>query len=419
MGLDVSKFVQGSVNRNISSVTSNMGRGLMSSGMSGSGVVDVLTQKLDSLISGGGSEYYAMGGRAVERINPQDLALLRNASGLTTGTDPESTIASSKDSSGVSMVYPPDIGEYYISFQFAKYQRPNPLTPTKFETVSTVTLPIPKTLVESFSIAYTQKSLGMTGGIIDLAQANYNNLTGKSDTSGRDFGDRAVNAGLGFAYNQLANVSTNTLGEAFTDAAEQFIGAIPNPHIAQIFQGPTFRNHVFNWRLAPNNKEESLLIKKIVNEFRKKSLPAKALSQVANVLEYPYMLKPTLYPLQDDDGTHLYEFKRCVVTNFNVNYAPTGVPSFFAGTKLPTLIDLSVSLQEIEYFLADDFGGDSGANGDVLGNAKSIFNNVTDTVSKSATDFLKHPLDSATGVFNKVGQSVANFGDKVLGIGGK
>jgi len=41
---------------------------------------------------------------------------------------------------------------------------------------------------------------------------------------------------------------------------------------------------------------------------------------------------------------------------YYINYAPNGVPSFFAGTSLPTFIQLRLGLQEIEYHTQADYG---------------------------------------------------------------
>ena len=77
----------------------------------------------------------------------------------------------------------------------------------------------------------------------------------------------------------------------------------------------------------------------------------------ANVLGYPEMVQITLEP---DMKEILYKFKPCMISSVNVNYAPNGIPSFFAGTKYPTAIEFQVSLQELEIFTSQDFGGQNG-----------------------------------------------------------
>ena len=40
----------------------------------------------------------------------------------------------------------------------------------------------------------------------------------------------------------------------------------------------------------------------------------------------------------------------------NVSYSPTGIPTFFRDTNLPTFIQLAITLVEIEYWTDDDEG---------------------------------------------------------------
>ena len=56
------------------------------------------------------------------------------------------------------------------------------------------------------------------------------------------------------------------------------------------------------------------------------------------------------------DDEHTYQFKPCVITDLNVNYAPSSGPSFFKGIKgAPTSVEVKIGLQEIEYFTKNDY----------------------------------------------------------------
>ena len=93
----------------------------------------------------------------------------------------------------------------------------------------------------------------------------------------------------------------------------------------------------------------------------------------ANVLGYPQMVQITLEP---DLSEQLYKFKQCMISSVNVNYSPNGVPSFFAGTQYPTVIEFQVNLQELEIFTSQDYGG---KNGDAVGSISDALQ--SDTVS--------------------------------------
>lgn len=217
-----------------------------------------------------------------------------------------------------------------------------------------------------------------------LADAAADDLNGGQTAAGSM--NRAMNSVAGFGYDLSIDflAALPGVGEAATTAIGQLFGAIPNPHLTVAFSGPQFRLHKFNWRFAPRNAEDSKKIRSMVNEIRKRILSGKALTATANILTIPNMIRTTLSPKMEDGG-NLFDFKIGVVPNINVNYTPLGYPSFFAGTKLPTLIDMSLDILEIEYFLSDDVGGKPGASlhlpdtmsaggdSDTVGNLSQVF----------------------------------------------
>lgn len=86
-------------------------------------------------------------------------------------------------------------------------------------------------------------------------------------------------------------------------------------------------------------------------------LPNKKFGDAA-VLGYPNMVRLEFIP----NSAELYKFKTCMIQEVAIDYAPAGMPSFFAGTTAPTLMEFKISLQEIEYFLREDFiEGSSGS----------------------------------------------------------
>ena len=347
-----------------------------------SSIASISSGKSDSLLSGAASEFFL--GTATDRISAAALTISRFASTLDPAihqstVTPEGKISSVNDGNS-GMTYPPDLGEYYISFNFMNYERPNPFIAAKEVNTSLVYLPIPQSLVETHQVEWAGGPQGMIGDIVNSAQKT---ISGDSGGSG-DFTKQSEGMGYRSALNVLGAVPV--VGEAGAGALTQLTGAIPNPFLSVIFSGPTLRSMSFDWSFHPHTPDESTLIKNIINEFRKKMLPNLALAGSANVLGYPSMVEVKLYPNDD----MLYKMKKCVVTGINSNYAPNGVPSFFKGTKAPTFITFSVQLQEIEYFVSEDFGGTSGSATDtalssIVSSATSSFNVLGGTPSDANT----------------------------------
>jgi len=74
-----------------------------------------------------------------------------------------------------------------------------------------------------------------------------------------------------------------------------------------------------------------------------------------------------MYPWASETGEELIKFKPALLRNVSVNYAPNGVPSFFAGTNLPTFIQIRLEFVETEYFTGEDFGAER--RSDAISNA--------------------------------------------------
>lgn len=316
----------------------------------------------DTLISGADAGFFSKSGIAPERASADEIINARFASNLDAGkyvsqVTPEGKMADQDSSSGSVIQYPPDLGEYYLSFNFMKYDRPNRFTEAKTKSEFVIHLPIPAQLNESHAMAWTDAEQGMIGNLADHIDA-------AADGKGFDVDGTGTAVGLAAGYQVLNTISSAAsnipiIGSLGVNEAVQIIGqeigAITNPHISMLFQGPTFRDFQFSWKFHPHSAEESTKIKNIVDQFRKRVLPNIAFKDTQDLIGYPDIVEITLN-VGDRKNDFLYPMKKCAVVAFTVNYAPNGTPSFFAGTKAPTFIEFGVMLKEIEYFLAEDFG---------------------------------------------------------------
>jgi hypothetical protein len=247
--------------------------------------------------------------------------------------------------------------KYYINFLFAEYQRPVTDKAGTFDAKLQIALPMPNSLVSPNGVKLNATELGgLTGQAADQVSAVVNDIRsgGFARPNAKNNAADLVNQAGAASYNMGQSLMNLIPGVAET--AGQLLGAVPNPHVTVIFQGVDLRTHSFSWRFAPKNIDESVLVQKIVKEFKKRMLP-NFVGGTSNILGYPSMVQITLEP---DMSEQLYTFKKCMISSVNVNYAPNGVPSFFAGSKYPTVIEFQVNLQEIEIFTSEDYGGVSG-----------------------------------------------------------
>lgn len=320
-------------------------------------VSNIVNRIDNTLLSGADNGFFTREGVGTSQYTAASIEAKRLASNLTSGeysldVQPEAKI-SGADLQG-NLQFPPDMGEYFMHFRFFDYDRPDPFSVAKKENPFTIFLPIPSQLLEFHTSNWVDVEQGILGNAYDQIKAIYSGEQSISDI------DLASQAGA-YTFNAVQNFTSAVgnitgLGEnAAVTLLQQYIGASPNPALAVIFMGPTLRDFAFSWRFHPETPEESLMIKKIISQFKKEMLPNLKYKDALNLLGFPRIAEIKLYP-----DEYLFPIKRCAVTNINANYAPNGVPSFFKGTKAPTVIEFVVQLKEIEYFLAEDFGRDSG-----------------------------------------------------------
>lgn len=262
---------------------------------------------------------------------------------------PQQMMSAKKNNSG-DHVFPPDIGDYFILFSFYEYDRPTATVAPKKKKTMSVSLPLPQNLTESFLMQYEQVDIGQLatmaqnaaqGGLSSAAEGMDAKEIGKA-VAGSSTGQAIVRKAIGA---DLAKDATN--------AAQISGGFAPNPHIGLMFKGVNIRApHQFTYRLSPKNEKESIQIREIVRKLKYVMHPARAGGSLN--FNYPDLCDITITRPRGEDYL-LYKFKPCFLESMNVNYAPNGVPTFFAGTRHPTDIEITMVFKEAQIFTREDF----------------------------------------------------------------
>lgn len=286
-----------------------------------------------------------------------------------------------------------DVGPYYCMLRLSDYVRPSPFGDLKRENTWSLVLPIPTELREESPTDWSTPNMMSVGDLQNLdfaggAQAAVLRNTGELAAAA---GSMAGSAFLPQSMQKSGAMESLNQGlgnlfpaENITTAVQQYFGVAPNPNQTVAFQGPQLRSFNFTWTFNPRNKDESRRYQKILNKLRSRSLPTLTSGDSTAVLRYPSIVQMNFYPWdsmgQSIPGSSprygwtsesIIKMKTCVISNVNVNYAPGNIPAFFEGTRLPTIIQLSISLREIEYMLGNDYDKRdiSSPIGDFLSNA--------------------------------------------------
>lgn len=341
----------------------------------------------DAFSVGKSDKYFQSSTSEQNRVSPEEICtnVLPRDGAETTGQAVDRINYANKvavgDAGGPIYQYPSHLGKYYFSMKFAEYRRPAPQARADLAFKEAFVLPLPRELRESFDIEVAQKGTGTAGGIADAATA-YFTTKGKSSFSPSDT-----------AETLLLSKLVQMTGE-FGDAIGQFAGAVPNPHISAIFSGISLRSHRFEWTFAPRNAKESRDLQKLIYKLKANSLPSYSTNGTA-ALQYPQLVQIDLYPWANDgEANKLIRFKPCLLQDVSINYSPQGIPSFFAGTKQPTFIQLSLDFLETEIWTGNAYGREgSDRIQDVL--------NLTDSILGEGTrEEIKNTIDETLGLNN-------------------
>lgn len=122
-------------------------------------------------------------------------------------------------------------------------------------------------------------------------------------------------------------------------------GRIVNPHMALLFKGPSFREFQFEFHFMAKNKEESDAIKNIIYQFKYAAHPSvNNDAAIDRYLNFPENFTIEFFSPKDE---YLFKITPCALTNMEVDYAGSGVPSFFTNTGAPVDVRMSLQFKEL------------------------------------------------------------------------
>lgn len=268
------------------------------------------------------------------------------------------------------LVFPGDLtsSDYFIVFNSFTYSNDRPEEARRtFAFDKAICLPLPASISDDYNSNYNESNLYFAGNAAREGLTSFFNqngvIGGLDKASNADFaGQKATEIINSLNKQNVLNAAAATAvmgveglaGVSGVGAAiKSSLQLSSNPYPVMIFQGSGLKPPVtFSWTLYPESHSESMSLKKIVNYLRREMLPEA-------ITNNPAILKtPAVFEIKMSPSENTRKFKRCVITNLNVNYTPNGL-SFLAGKggddPHPAAVTLSVTFKEIEVWLANDY----------------------------------------------------------------
>lgn len=250
---------------------------------------------------------------------------------------------------------------FYMSFNFQKYEKRSIANSPFLRSQGTVRLPIPKNIRDNLSVSYGSPSLSpVVGGVLE-------SVIGTTPPGGGFLGstgmlgtmvDRAGGAlGSAAAGAVVEAAQTADAGRGILPAVSAYTGLAVNPYQTVLFEKPDFKSHDFSWEFMPRDENESRIVRDIIRTFQFHTSPG--VSDGAGLFfSFPSMVIISLFPSSE----FLYKFKPCVIKSVSVNYASGASPSFFKRTNAPSAVTINLNLQEIEYWTNKDYDPNNPTN---------------------------------------------------------
>ena len=162
-----------------------------------------------------------------------------------------------------------------------------------------------------------------------------------ADAIGESSGD--VKKGVAAALTKAAtggNILTRTTG------------AVINPNMEMLFQGPQIRPFSFSWKMSPRDYEEAEMVKKIIRMFKQSQAVKRSKSLL--FLESPNTYALRFLTARGKEHSFLPKIKECALTGFSMNYTPDGNYQTYENSSM-VAYEMTMSFQELEPIYHDEY----------------------------------------------------------------
>ena len=255
----------------------------------------------------------------------------------------------------------PNFGYDFVQFKAFEYD-PSPnntesLTDSGFGNPrETFTLPIIPNIEDTSMTNWGKDEMNFIQGAMgQLSFGTLNNIktaenfaeaVGKSITEGGEIAKKLFStpelkdAVVGYFAGQASGTNVLARGQ----------GVVINPNLELLFNGPSLRSFMFNFKLRPRDEDEARECRDMIRAFKKNMNPRRSKGNI--FLKTPSVFK-IQYFFNGEPHPSMNRIKMCALTNFKVGYTPDSNYMTFQDGQV-TGYDISLAFNEIFPIYADD-----------------------------------------------------------------
>lgn len=234
-----------------------------------------------------------------------------------------------------------------------------------------ILLPLPQGMAESNAVRWADSTfnqleqfgaskaldiMGSGGG--DLGEM-ISNIGNSAETALVELGQVLQNDSVNSAVKKAITANILKQFGSNVSASKLFsrtTGQILNPYLELLFDGVTLRNHSFSFKLTPRSRDEAVMVKRIINMFKRSMAARNDASGPAGL----FIKNPDVFELEFKKGSkkhpYLYSMKTCGLKNMDVNYSDSSsqsYASYYDGS--PVSLTLKLDFTELTPVYNEDY----------------------------------------------------------------
>ena len=219
--------------------------------------------------------------------------------------------------------------------------------------IGTVTLPIPGGISDGNLVDWGSQSMNALQ--IEAAKIALETING----GGKEGADAALGAldkfkqNIGDARVGLSNYFAESAVGNTGQLLARTQGAVTNPNMELLFNGPQLRPFNFTFKLSPRSKKEAENVRSIIRFFKQGMSPIRTQSNLFLKAPHTFQIQ---YLHRNEEHKFINKIKECALQTCNVNYTPDGFYSAHYDGYLVTY-DVSMQFQELEPVYNDEYSG--------------------------------------------------------------
>ena len=307
----------------------------------------------------------------------------------------------------LGLYFPHDIGHHAMILNFKDYDYGGSSHMREVSNDSII-LPLPKTLQDNLNVKVGADELGVIGSLAAEGTDGLNSAASATSTIQSKlksmFGDAKDEASSVSAIDSLAGILSKGLdtglflaraglGNIAPDIAKGIgagQGTAINPYATLVFSGVDLKVHTFEWLLSPDTPQEAETLRKIIRTIQRHVTPemdgvlGESISKSTlgrGLLKYPSMVDCFFHGINQN---YFYKLKTCMVSQFNVDYAPNGI-ALNKGGK-PSAVRINMIMTEAAIHTKADYQPDGAISTEVLAETGALSDSEINRITNEALE---------------------------------